>query len=136
MKSLLLLLWLSLYSGFLFSQEQVIDPDETVEFYVIEEKPEFPGGQDALLKHIAKNTVYPDSARDNGIQGKVFISFVINKEGYVTKVKTVRSVHPILDNEAIRVIESLPKWKPGKQRGQYVNVNFIIPINFTLNKEK
>jgi TonB family protein len=136
MKYLIVLVWLSLFTGMLFSQETLVDTDDTLLFYVIEEKPEFPGGQDALLTYIAKNTMYPDSAKENGIEGKVFISFVINKEGYVTRVKTIRSVHPLLDNEAVRVIESLPQWKPGKQRGQYVNVQFQIPINFTLKKDK
>jgi protein TonB len=136
MKYLIVLVWLSLFTGMLFSQETLVDTDDTLLFYVIEEKPEFPGGQEALLTYIAKNTVYPDSAKENGIEGKVFISFVINKEGYVTRVKTIRSVHPLLDNEAVRVIESLPQWKPGKQRGQYVNVQFQIPINFTLKKDK
>lgn len=118
------------------SQDTQLKEDESVDFYVIEQKPEFPGGETELLKYVANNTTYPNEAKNKGIQGKVFVRFIIDKEGYVTNVTVVKSVDPLLDNEAVRVIEALPKWTPGKQRGDFVKVSFVIPINFTLNKDK
>jgi len=109
------------------------DNDESVVFYVVEEDPEFPGGKEALMLTIAKSTVYPEAAKELNIQGKVYVSFIVNKLGKVDKVEIARGVDPILDKEAIRVIKSLPDWKPGRQRGKPVNVAFTVPINFQLN---
>ncbi|PKP17748.1 MAG: energy transducer TonB [Bacteroidetes bacterium HGW-Bacteroidetes-21] len=113
--------------------QQEEEVDEVINFYVIEDKPEFPGGGEAaLLKWIAQNTQYPQIAKDMGIKGKVFIQFIIDKEGNVTNAEVIRGVDPSLDKEALRVVKSMPKWKPGKQRGKPVKVSFQIPINFTL----
>jgi protein TonB len=109
------------------------EADEVINFYVIEEKPEFPGGEAAMFQWIAKNIKYPDIAKENGIQGKVFVQFVIGKDGKVTDVTIVRGVDPSLDKEALRVIQSMPPWKPGKQRGKPVRVSFQLPINFKLS---
>ncbi len=106
--------------------------EEVINFYVIENKPEFPGGQVAMLKYIAENTKYPEIAKEKGISGKVFVQFVIDKDGSVTKVKVMRGVNRLLDKEAIRVVKSMPKWKPGTIHGKAVKVLFQLPINFTL----
>ena len=101
-------------------------------FYVVEQMPQFPGGDMALKSFISKAVKYPVVAQKDGIQGKVYVSFVISKDGSVTDARIARSVDPSLDNEALRVINSLPKWKPGTQRGIPVNVSFTVPINFVL----
>ncbi|MAO01689.1 MAG: hypothetical protein CMD05_02000 [Flavobacteriales bacterium] len=100
---------------------------------VVENMPEFPGGDLGLMKYIQKNVRYPAIAKEYNITGKVYISFIVDKQGSVTNVKVVRGVDKNLDEEAVRVVKSLPKYKPGKQRGKPVRVMFTIPINFTLN---
>jgi protein TonB len=110
------------------------EPDEeVVNFYIIEEKPEFPGGEEGMMKWIAEHIKYPEIAKENGITGKVFIQFVIDKDGRVTNVSVLRGVDPSLDKEALRVISAMPAWTPGKQRGKAVKVSFQLPINFKLN---
>jgi TonB family protein len=105
--------------------------DEQI-FFIVEEMPEFPGGEQALRKFIANNIEYPVSAQENGIQGKVYVTFVVDKNGEVANARIARGVDPSLDQEALRVVNSLPKWIPGKQRGQNVNVSYTVPINFAL----
>lgn len=113
--------------------QQETESDEVVNFYVIENKPEFPvGGVEGLNKWISQNVKYPEIAKENGVTGKVFVQFVIDKDGKVTNVEVVRSVDPYLDKEAVRVVKSMPDWKPGSQRGKPVKVSFNIPINFKL----
>lgn len=107
------------------------DTGETEVFAVVEDMPSFPGGN--VTKWIGKNVKYPVIAAENGIQGKVFVQFVIEKDGSITDVKVVRGVDASLDKEAIRVIQSMPKWKPGKQRGKPVRVSYTLPINFQLS---
>ena len=102
-------------------------------FMVVENMPEFPGGDLGLMKYIQKNVKYPPIAKEYNITGKVYVSFIVDKSGSVTNVKIVRGVDRNLDSEALRVVKSLPKYKPGKQRGKAVRVMFTIPINFTLN---
>lgn len=102
-------------------------------FMVVENMPEFPGGDLGLMKYIQKNVKYPPIAKEYNITGKVYVSFIVDKSGLVTNVKIVRGVDKNLDAEALRVVKSLPKYKPGKQRGKAVRVMFTIPINFTLN---
>ena len=102
-------------------------------FMVVENMPEFPGGDVGLMKYIQNNVKYPPIAKEYNITGKVYIQFIVDKTGSVTNVKVVRGVDKNLDAEAVRVVKSLPKYKPGKQRGQNVRVMFTIPINFTLN---
>ncbi len=111
-------------------EEEEVEP---VAFAAVENKPEFPGGEVALLKHVAENTKYPPIAKENGVSGRVFVQFVIDKTGAVTKVQVMRGVDPALDAEAIRVVKTLPKWKPGSQRGKPVPVTYVLPINFKLN---
>lgn len=106
-------------------------PDSIV-FEVVEEMPNFPGGQQALMQYLAKNIKYPAEAHAKGTQGRVIVSFVVKKDGSIADIKVVRSVDPYLDKEAARVIAAMPTWKPGKQRGQAVNVRFTVPVSFRL----
>jgi len=111
---------------------EVEEEVEPIAFAVVEDKPVFPGGDAALMKFIADNTNYPEIAKENGIQGRVFIQFVIDKTGRVTRVTVAKGVDPYLDAEAKRVVQMLPNWSPGKQRGKAVPVTFVVPINFKL----
>lgn len=113
-------------------QEEVQEKEEQQVFVVVEEMPEFPGGEIALRNYIAKAIVYPPVAQENGIQGKVFVTFVVNKDGSVSNAKIARGVDASLDQEALRVVSTLPKWKPGKQRGVPVRVSYTVPISFKL----
>ena len=106
---------------------------EPVAFAAVENKPEYPGGDMALMKYLAENTKYPAIAKENGVSGRVFVQFVIDKTGAVTKVKVLRGVDPALDAEAVRVVKAMPSWKPGSQRGKAVPVTYQVPINFKLN---
>ena len=109
------------------------EEDEEVVFVVVETMPEFPGGQQALFKYLSDNVKYPVIAQENGIQGRVICQFVVNKDGKIVDVEVVRSGgDPSLDKEAIRVIKSMPPWKPGKQRGKAVRVKYTVPVNFRL----
>ncbi len=101
-------------------------------FYIVEDMPEFPGGEMAFREYIANTVKYPVVAQEKGIQGKVYVSFVVTKDGGVADAKIARGVAPSLDQEALRVVNNLPKWQPGKQRGKAVNVSYTIPINFVL----
>ena len=111
----------------------VEEEEEEVIFMVVESMPEFPGGQQALFKYLAENVKYPVIAQENGIQGRVICQFVVNKDGSIVDIEVVRSGgDPSLDKEAVRVIKSMPKWKPGKQRGKAVRVKYTVPVNFKL----
>ena len=101
-------------------------------FTVVETMPEFPGGQMALLQYLSKSIKYPVIAQENGIQGRVSCSFVVNKDGSIVDAEVIRGVDPSLDKEALRVINSMPKWSPGKQRGKPVRVKYTVPVTFRL----
>ncbi|MDR2816509.1 MAG: energy transducer TonB [Proteiniphilum sp.] len=109
-------------------------PEEVTEeiFVVVEEQPEFPGGNSAMMKFLSDNIRYPVIAQENGIQGRVICNFVVERDGSITDVQVVRGVDPSLDREAIRVIQQMPRWKPGKQRGSAVRVRFTLPVVFRL----
>lgn len=111
-------------------KEEVVEESEI--FVVVEDMPEFPGGETALRSYINKNVQYPVIAAENGIQGKVYVRFVVDKDGSVTNAEIARGIDPSLDQEALRVVRTLPKWKPGKQRGKPVRVSYTVPINFQL----
>ena len=114
-------------------QEEVVPEQKEEEvFLVVEEMPEFPGGVLALRQYLASSVKYPVIAQENGIQGKVYVNFVVNKDGSVSNAKIARGVDPSLDAEALRVVSTLPKWKPGKQRGAPVRVSYTVPISFKL----
>ena len=115
--------------------EAVEIPDETVEdeiFFIVEVMPKFPGGELALRKYVAQNIRYPNAARENDIQGKVYVRFVVNEDGTVGDVTVLRGVDPLLDNEAVRVIKTLPVWQPGRQLNKTVKVYYTMPISFKL----
>jgi protein TonB len=105
--------------------------DEEI-FIKVEESPVFPGGEIALLKYIAENTKYPQEAAENNIQGKVIVKFAVSSDGSVKRIEILRGVHPTLDQEAMRVVSTLPLWKPGKQNGKPVSVWFMVPVSFEL----
>lgn len=121
--------------------EQNVDPigepaevgDETPIFTVVENMPEYPGGMDAMYAYLGENIQYPDSAKMNNISGKVYVTFVIEKDGSVTNVVVLRGIGGGCDKEAMRVVSEMPNWKPGKQRGQEVRVQYNLPIKFTLD---
>ena len=101
-------------------------------YFEVEEMPKFPGGEKALRKYLAQNVKYPEAAKEKEIEGKVYISFVVDADGSVTNASIARGADPILDKEALRVIRSLPKWSPGKEQGEAVKVAYTVPINFAL----
>lgn len=101
-------------------------------FVVVEQQPEFPGGNAAMMKFLSDNIRYPVIAQENGIQGRVICNFVVERDGSITDVQVVRGVDPSLDREAIRVIQQMPRWAPGKQRGSAVRVRFTLPVVFRL----
>lgn len=101
-------------------------------FVVVENMPEFPGGLLALRKYIAQNVEYPQIAIESGLSGRVFVGFVIDKQGKVTNVRVIRGVDDVLDKEAIRVVKTLPNFKPGSQRGKPVRVSYTVPVTFRL----
>lgn len=114
---------------------EVVEEEEVEEqqiFQVVEEMPEFPGGMAECLKFLAKNIKYPTIAQENGVQGRVIVQFVVNQDGSIVDPVVVRSVDPYLDKEALRVIQMMPKWKPGKQRGKAVRVKYTVPVTFKL----
>ncbi len=112
-----------------------IEEEEIVEeevFLSVEENPEFPGGPGKLLEFVQKNLKYPMMARESDIQGRVFVGFVVEKDGSITNVRVLRGIGGGCDEEAVRVVQSLPKFKPGKQRGNPVRVAYTLPIVFKL----
>ena len=112
--------------------EQPKHEEENKVFDIVEEMPSFPGGMGALNKYLHDNVHYPVVAQENGVQGRVTISFVVEKDGSVTDVKVAKSVDPSLDKEALRVVRSMPRWTPGKQNGATVRVKYNVPVNFRL----
>ena len=101
-------------------------------FQIVEEMPSYPGGEQKLMEYVAKNIKYPQIARETGIQGRVFVGFVVEPDGSVSNVKVLRGIGGGCDEEAVRVVKSMPKWKPGKQRGKAVRVSYMLPVNFKL----
>ncbi|SNU05731.1 protein TonB [Prevotellaceae bacterium MN60] len=106
--------------------------EETKVFDVVEQMPSFPGGPSALFEYLSKNIKYPVVAEENGIQGRVIVSFVVERDGSITDVRVVKSVDPSLDKEAQRVVKSMPRWIPGKQNGSAVRVKYTVPVTFRL----
>jgi protein TonB len=117
--------------------EKVVDEippavEETKVFDVVEQMPQYKGGDQALMDYLNKSIKYPVIAEENGIQGRVVCTFVVERDGSITDVKVVRSVDPSLDKEAVRVLKAMPKWIPGKQNGSAVRVKFTLPVTFKL----
>jgi TonB family protein len=108
-------------------------PDKNGVYQIVEQMPEFPGGMEALIEHVGKNIVYPEEAKKKEIQGRVFIGFIVEKDGSINEVKVLRSIGGGCDEEAVRVIKGMPKWKPGMQEGKPVRVSYQMPIVFKLD---
>lgn len=114
------------------AQKTVVAKKNQKVFDVVEQMPEYPGGQAALIEYISNNVKYPDDAAKKKVEGKVFVTFVVDTDGKITDVSLLRKVFPSLDAEAIRVISGMPNWIPGKQKGQVVRVKYTVPIMFRL----
>ena len=117
--------------------EQLLDiatSEEDTVYQIVEEMPQFPGGENALMEYVSKNVVYPEEAKEKEIQGRVFISFVVEKDGSIGEVKVLRGIGGGCDEESVRVISDMPRWKPGKQKGEFVRVSYQIPIMFKLGQ--
>lgn len=106
--------------------------EENKVFEVVEQMPMFPGGQAALMQYLHDNVKYPVVAQENGVQGRVVVSFVVEKDGSITDVRVVKSIDPSLDREASRVVKGMPRWTPGKQNGSTVRVKYNLPVSFKL----
>lgn len=136
MKGLLLLLALFVSISFINAQTDVpivkSESDNADVFTVVEQMPEFPGGEQAMNDFLWKNLKYPQMAKDKGIQGKVWLSFVVDKDGTIKDVEVLRGIGGGCDEESVRVVKLMPKWKPGYQSGKPVMVKFRFPINFIL----
>jgi tonB family C-terminal domain len=124
------LMMLVLFFSFTTSTAQTKKNDMV--FDVVEVMPQYPGGQIAMLKYLMENIKYPEQAMKEGIQGRVTVRFIVEKDGSISDVKPVLSVHPLLNKEAVRVVKSMPKWTPGKQNGKPVRVRFNLPVMFKL----
>ena len=118
------------YATFNFPDEEDIDEDEI--FDVVESQPSFPGGDIARIRFLYENIQYPAMAKETGIQGRVYITFVVEKDGSITDVRLLKGIGGGCDEESIRVVKAMPKWIPGKQRMKPVRVQFVLPIKFTL----
>ncbi|MEE1221102.1 MAG: energy transducer TonB [Bacteroidales bacterium] len=136
MKRFLLLLSAIFLTNIAFCQNEVKVSDDEAIFFVVEVQPEFPGGMDSMYAFIQKNLIYPEKAKAEGIEGRVFITFTIEKDGSVSNVKILRGIGGGCDEAAKEVVEKMPKWKPGTQRGKPVRVQFNLPIKFELEKDK
>lgn len=113
--------------------EVVVEEEENKIFTVVEQQPEFEGGYEAMMNFIRKNMRYPASARRMGVEGTVYVSFVVSKDGSISEVQVVRGISADCDKEAMRVVSMMPPWKPGRQNGKPVFVRFVLPIKFKLN---
>lgn len=112
--------------------EEKPKPEAIMDMAMVEQKPSFPGGDAALYKWLGSNIVYPAAASEEGVQGKVIVAFVVEKDGSITNVQVVRKKHPALDAEAVRAVKKMPKWTPGRNNGQPVRVKYNLPVSFTL----
>lgn len=136
MKRLAFLLSAIFLTNMAFCQEEKkVSGDDEV-FHFVEVQPEFPGGMDSMYAYIVKNLKYPEKAKAEGIEGRVFVTFTIEKDGSVSNVKILRGIGGGCDEAAKEVVEKMPKWKPGTQRGKPVRVQFNLPIKFELPKDK
>lgn len=124
------LMMLVLLFSFMTSTAQTKKNDMV--FDVVEVMPQYPGGPIAMLKYLMENIKYPEQAMKEGIQGRVTVRFIVEKDGSISDVKPILSVHPLLNKEAVRVVKSMPKWSPGKHNGKPVRVRFNLPVMFKL----
>jgi len=137
MKKHILFLLFGLFVSFLGNAQtdsisKTVSKDTSKVFLVVEGMPEFPGGMEAYMQWISSALKYPKSAKKNNVQGRVFASFVVEKDGSISDLQIVKSVDEILSKEAIRVLKTMPKWKAGTQNGENVRVKYTLPLVFTL----
>ena len=133
MKKLILLVVVALFCSTSVMAQTEVEDDAI--FVVAENAPEFPGGSDSLYAYIARNIKYPEAAKKEKIEGRVFVTFVIEKDGQVSSAKILRDIGGGCGEEAIRVVKNMPKWKPGTQRGNPVRFQFNLPVSFLLGKD-
>lgn len=114
------------------AQKTVISQKNEKVFDVVEQMPEYPGGMQALFEFLKENIKYPEDAQKQKVEGRVLAKFVVETDGSISNIEVVKHAFPSLDAEAVRVIQAMPNWTPGKQKGQAVRVKFVVPINFNL----
>ena len=114
------------------AKEVIASVEEEKVFDVVEQMPEFQGGPQALFTWLSQNVKYPAIAEENGVEGRVIVTFVVERDGSIADVRVVKSVDPSLDKEAVRVVKSMPRWIPGKQKGETVRVKYTTPVTFRL----
>lgn len=114
------------------SGEQPVSYEEKDVLLVVEEMPEFPGGTNALMEYVSKTIQYPEAAKKEGIQGRVMVTFIVDKEGEIKDAKVMRGIDDTLDKEALRVVNNMPRWNPGRHKGENVSVRFTLPLNFQI----
>ena len=136
MKRFLLLLSAIFLTNIAFCQNEVKVSDDDAIFFVVEVQPEFPGGMDSMYAFIQKNLIYPEKAKAEGIEGRVFVSFIIEKDGSISNILIKRAIGGGCEEAVVEMIKNMPKWKPGKQRGKPVRFQFTLPIKFELPKDK
>ena len=117
-----------------WSEEISIAEKDT--YVIVEEMPAFPGGDKALRQFVSNNLIYPIKAREAGIQGTVYVTFIVDKKGYIRNIKIIRGIGGGCDEEAVRVVKLMPKWNPGTQNGKPVNVKFNLPLNYSINTNR
>ncbi|MBO7609622.1 MAG: energy transducer TonB [Muribaculaceae bacterium] len=116
------------------AQKTVVSQSNQNVFDSVEQMPEFPGGMSALIDFLSSNIKYPEDAIKQNVGGRVMVMFVVETDGSITNVRVARAVFPSLDTEAIRVVKSMPNWKPGKEKGRVVRVNYTLPVVFSIKK--
>ena len=114
------------------AQKTVVSQKNDQVFDVVEQMPEYPGGMQALFEFLKENIKYPEDAQKQKVEGRVLAKFVVETDGSISNIEVVKHAFPSLDAEAVRVIQAMPKWSPGKQKGQAVRVKYVVPINFNL----
>ena len=130
MHTKVLIMMLTMLFGFSITEAQAQGKDKVYD--IVEVMPQYPGGMPELMQYLAKNIKYPVQAQKKGIEGRVTVRFIVEKDGSISNVTVVRHIHPLLDKEAVRVIKAMPKWSPGMLNGKPVRVKFNIPVAFRL----
>lgn len=130
MHTKVLIMMLTVLFGFSITEAQAQGKDKVYD--IVEVMPQYPGGMPELMEYLAKNIKYPVQAQKKGIEGRVTVRFIVEKDGSISNVTVVRHIHPLLDKEAVRVIKAMPKWSPGMLNGKPVRVKFNIPVAFLL----